>query len=204
MARSDALWKYWTTVSAVNHNRDLWPSFLSRNHLPADTPHGAEIVAAEKALLDSLRDGPSEMSGALGQELADAYVQERKQTGTRLEITEADYHARKSPCPAPATRTSGTDRVSMQQLKRSADEFYPDVSRRDGLEGRVIVALHVSREGCVSKLAIAGSSGSVLLDDAALEYAETFEYLPAAVGGKATESSTKLAVMFKLDQGERP
>jgi TonB family protein len=191
-------------VPAAIHNRDLWPSFLTLNNLPANTPHSAVVLAAEKAVLDSLRDGPTEKSAALGNKLLDAYVQERTDADSHIKLVDADFHRRISPCPAPTTAASATARIAPLSMKRSPDEFYPVDVRNAYLEGRVVVAFSVSSEGCAVKFAIAHSSGSALLDIAAVQFMETMEFRPAAQDGKPIESVAMMPVKFQLMKPELP
>jgi len=205
-ARAEVIAKYWSRVPAVMHNRALWTDFLQRNRLPADTAHDPGVVAAEKALLDSLRDGPTEQSASLSLQLVQAYVQERRQIAGRVFLRpgDAEFRARLSPCPAPADRTSGVDHPVMRPMRRTPAEFYPDATRRMALEGLVIVAMRVSDTGCLASLAIAASSGSPDLDDAALRFAETLEFLPAEKAGQAVAYRGRLPVMFRLQDDAPP
>ena len=200
LERVQVILGYWRFVPALTHNRDLWSSFLVRNGGPVDTPHRADITALEKALKDSLGDGPTVSSAALIEQLVRAYVDERRQLNFRRPLSEADYRRRSSPCPAPAAHTSGAPQAKTGDLRRTPDEFYPDVSRRESLEGRVILSIKIATSGCAVEFAIAGSSGSSLLDDAAQRFAETMEFFPAESAGKAVDSVKQLAVNFQLRQ----
>lgn len=200
LSRVQTLMGYWNLVPAITHNRDLWASFLARNGRPADTAHRVEIIAREQALRDTLSGGPTEASAVLGAELAHAYVKERSELSFTRPLGDADYRPRVSPCPAPAASTSGSDKPRTGAAQRSPAEFYPDVSRREFLEGRVILSIRVSATGCAASFAIAGSSGSTLLDEAAQRFAEAMEFLPAERDGKAIEATKALAVNFRLKE----
>jgi TonB family protein len=60
------------------------------------------------------------------------------------------------------------------------------------------VAVRVSATGCVTGISIVGHSGSDMLDDTVIKYAETIEFVPAGLDGKPTESQVMLPVEFKL------
>jgi TonB family protein len=197
-ARVQTLEKYWITVMAVRSNRDIWPDFLARNGLPADTPHTAEVIAAEQALVTALRSGtPSEEWATLGGRLRDAYVEERHANKHWKPVSEADYHPRLSPCPPPASATSGSQQAKTGTMSRTPADFYPEASRKALLEGSVLLSVGISATGCAERIAIAGSSGSELLDDAAMRFGETIEFLPAEKDGKAVASTKELRVTFK-------
>ncbi|HKC15993.1 MAG TPA: TonB family protein [Steroidobacteraceae bacterium] len=199
LRRTKTIFTYWTAVPALRHNRDLWGSFLARNRMPENTPHSQEVLTAEKALMDVLGSGePSETSITFAHQLLDAYQRERKEAAHSMTVSDADYHARLTPCPAPATHTSNSVGAKFGAMPRSPGEFYPELSRQLYEEGRVLVSAQVSATGCALKFAIAFSSGSALLDDAAQRYAETIEFLPAERAGKAADSVKVFAVNFQL------
>jgi TonB family protein len=197
--RLEALQEYWSQYPAVMHNRDLWSTFLSRNALPADTPHDATVLVAEKMLLTALDSGvPAPEWAQRARQLKNAYIEERSRLVKTINRTSSIYRSRVSPCPAPAVETSGTYYPRYGRMTRSLEEFYPPASRRLGEEGVVMVSLRVSSSGCVTGAAIVGSSGSELLDDAVLQFYETLEFIPAGTDGKAVDSTATAPIAFKL------
>lgn len=197
--RAQELENYWNVVPALMHNRDMWGGFLARNHRDLNTPHNLEVIGAEKALTEALHsDEPREDWVSLTQQLLRASQRERAQDLRPLPLSDADYRARLSPCPAPATETSGSDKVKTASIKRTPGEFYPDQSRHLLEEGSVIVSVRVSAAGCGIEFGVAGSSGSAQLDDAAQRFVETFEFLPAEKEGKAVMASKDYKVTFAL------
>jgi TonB family protein len=197
-SRVETLEAYWLSVVAVRSNRDIWPDFLAHNGLPPDTPHTGEVIAAEQALMTALRSGPPSKEWAtLGNRLRDAYIEERHANTHWKPLSEADYHPRLSPCPAPAKETSGSQQAKTAKMNRAPSDFYPEASRKAFLEGSVILSVRISATGCADRLAIAGSSGSELLDEAAMRFGETMEFLPAEKEGKAVESTKQIRVTFK-------
>ena len=199
------LGSYWGEYPALTHNREMWGAFLVRNHLPADTPHRAAVVAAEKHLQEAL-DGPL---GAAWQQnarlLREAYIEERnylvrQPTATSLAPLFVD---RKSACPPPAAGTSGGELPKVGQSTRSLEELWPPQSKRLGEEGTVIARMQISTTGCVTATAIIGSSGSDFMDDAVRSFLETTTFLPRDVGGKAVESVVSIPLVFKLSASDR-
>jgi protein TonB len=77
-------------------------------------------------------------------------------------------------------------------------EFYPPSDKRNGLEAAVLVSVKVSENGCAEQLAIAGSSGTETIDDAAIRYAEALKFLPAAQGNTPTAGQMTFRVKFQL------
>jgi serine protease Do len=198
-ARLEALRDYWKQYPALTRNRDMWSTFLSRNRMPANTPHEAAVLAAEDALLKALKSGqPEPVWAELARQLKAAYVQERTRLVKRVDLAATNYKSRISPCPAPASETSGTPFPKYGRMTRSLEDFYPVASRRLGEEGVVLVSLKVSSTGCATGAAIVGSSGSALLDDAVLEFYETMEFIPAGTNGNAVDATVKAPIAFKL------
>ncbi len=196
--RLEALKNYWNQYPAVTRNRDMWSSFLSLNRMPADTPHEAPVLAAEGALLNSLKSGvPEPVWAELARQLKDAYVQERSHLVKRMDLAEANYSSRATPCPAPAKERSGTQFPKLRTT-HSLEDYYPATSRRLGEEGVVLVSLKVSRTGCATGAAIVGSSGSAPLDEAVMKFYETMEFIPAGTKDKAIDTTVKVPIAFKL------
>jgi len=83
-------------------------------------------------------------------------------------------------------------------MKQSPNDFYAKVARQDQIEGTVIVMAKVNAKGCAVASAILGSSGSELLDQAAIDFVHTIEFLPAAEHRTAIEGRYKTAVVFKF------
>jgi TonB family protein len=200
LERAAALENYWRIAPAVVHNRELWHPFLVHNHLEANTPHEAPVLAAEVSLKSLLAGGsPDNDWVQRAQVLGKAYAAERRRiTRTLKSDAGATYHARQSPCPPASQRTSGKETPVVGPIGHSLDEFYPPRLAREGLEGIVVLSVRVSAAGCVTEAAVTGSSGSDEFDAAALNWIETATYLPAERAGAAVGSTTNLAVDFAL------
>jgi serine protease Do len=197
--------EYWSVAPGLVNNRDLWPSFLVRNHLPSDTPHSIAILAAESSLQDLLAQGgtPNADWTARSKELNSLYIAERKKLAFRAansSSTVATYRARKSVCPAAADHTSGTGTPKLVGTPRSLEEYYPPDLVRHMVEGAVVLSLKVDASGCVTDIAVAGSSGTEAFDEAAMRWIETAAFLPGEKDGKAANTTSPLAVNFVLNR----
>ncbi len=62
--------------------------------------------------------------------------------------------------------------------------IYPKMAVLNKIEGKVKIKLFVTKDGNVSRTEIESSSGSSLLDGAAIEYAGKLKFIPAQVNGK--------------------
>jgi TonB family protein len=191
---------YWKAVPLMMHNGDLWPSFLANNHLSATTPHDATVLAATAALRRELAaTDPNPQWAQLATTLTAAYVAERKRLA--LAHTGADaqpLQPRMTPCPAPAASTSGHFLPALAHMT-SLSDYYPISMRRWGVEGTVVLRVHIDTTGCVTAVGIAVSSGSDELDEAARRWAEDTSYLPGERRGHAIEYLGVQPIDFSLN-----
>jgi serine protease Do len=201
--RSRDLSDYWEVAPSVVHNRDLWGTFLLRNHLPPDTRHNKAVLAAEEKMTTTLSQPLGPQWSKSASELAAAYVAERDSSVRILSransaTPQVSYRRRVSACPAPATRSSGSAVAGIGEVRSSLSEYYPPTLQRQAVEGTVVLTLRIDATGCVTEAGISGSSGSEELDNAALSWVETASFLPAERDGKAVASEKPLAVNFRL------
>ncbi|MCK6461087.1 MAG: energy transducer TonB, partial [Planctomycetes bacterium] len=75
---------------------------------------------------------------------------------------------------------------------------YPARARRLGLEGTVMLLLHVAADGTVDRVAVETSSGDEILDRAAAEAAALWRFDPARKDGAAIACEIRQPVEFTL------
>jgi len=75
---------------------------------------------------------------------------------------------------------------------------YPAAARAQGLEGVVVLSVLVRYDGRVDDARVAVSSGTTILDEAALAAVRTWLFTPASRGGHAVESVVEVPVKFAL------
>ena len=80
-------------------------------------------------------------------------------------------------------------------------DYYPEVSRRNGEEGRAVVKVCVNVAGKIDSVEIATSTTHPLLDEAALKVAKAMKFKPATSEGKPVVSCPTLPVKFVLHAG---
>ncbi|TFG59204.1 MAG: energy transducer TonB [Spirochaetales bacterium] len=76
---------------------------------------------------------------------------------------------------------------------------YPRKAREKGIEGTVLIRLHVDAKGIPQSAEIAASSGSDLLDTSALKAVKAVKFLPAFEGEKPIASEVVVPIRFVLD-----
>lgn len=77
---------------------------------------------------------------------------------------------------------------------------YPEIARRNGWEGRVLVRVEVSAEGRPLSTAIAKSSGYGVLDQSALRAVKSWRFQPRTIAGIPSQASVEVPVNFSLNR----
>jgi len=75
---------------------------------------------------------------------------------------------------------------------------YPSIARRRGIEGRVILRVHVGPEGRARTVEIAESSTHSILDEAAAAALKRWTFEPARRGGVAIAATVDVPISFRL------
>jgi serine protease Do len=196
-----ALQDYWHQYPSLTHHREMWSTFLARNGMPPNTPHENAVTAAETALLSALANSaPSPEWSSRARDLRAAYKQERSHVLRTRTIAAGNYRPRVSACSPPADKTTGKKTPAVGRMNRSLEDFWPLESKRLDEEGLVMVSLRISATGCALAAALAGSSGSEMLDEAVMQFFETIDFIPGEIDGKPVESTVIFPINFKLEK----
>ena len=83
-----------------------------------------------------------------------------------------------------------------KRLAYSVIPIYPDVARKAGIEGDVVLRAYISSDGHITSLRVL--SGAPVLARAATEAVEKWRYQPVTINGHATNIVTTLTVAFRL------
>lgn len=76
---------------------------------------------------------------------------------------------------------------------------YPELAKRGGIEGRVIMQFIVNEDGSVSDINVVRSAGAGGLDDAAVEAMSQMEFTPGIQRGRAVKVQMTQPVIFRLN-----
>jgi protein TonB len=101
------------------------------------------------------------------------------------------------PAPAPSARAPGP-LLPPRRIATAVATPYPERARARGIEGRVLLRLHVSAAGDIADAVVTRSSGHAILDDAALRGARALRFEPARRDGRAVACWIPHAVEFRL------
>ena len=75
---------------------------------------------------------------------------------------------------------------------------YPKVAQRLGLQGHVLLRVHVLASGKVDSVEVRHSSGNAILDDAALAAVKGWTFAPAKRGSIAIDAWAQVPIDFRL------
>jgi TonB family protein len=104
---------------------------------------------------------------------------------------------------APSSGTAAVARLSMPshsvRPENGCAGFFPDMSRRIGESGRVVVDYDIAAEGTVQNVRIAQSSGFERLDQGATACVQSQTFMPAIVNGvPAVSTGYEMQINFSL------
>lgn len=123
---------------------------------------------------------------------------ERPSVRSTAEAEAHDLEGGRSGAAAGPDGTAGVDRDATP-LPNNPRPVYPMLARRQGIEGRVLIRVAVRQSGQVGDVDIARSSGSSLLDDAALRAVRRWRFHPALRSGQAITATITVPVVFRLE-----
>ena len=75
---------------------------------------------------------------------------------------------------------------------------YPEIARRRGQQGRVVLQVMVSAEGLPVTVSVAESSSYPTLDAAAVHAVQQWRFVPASRGGIPIAATAEVPVRFRL------
>jgi protein TonB len=82
---------------------------------------------------------------------------------------------------------------------RNPAPVYPQMSKRRGEEGTVLLRVFVNAQGAAEKVAVRTSSGYPLLDEAAHDTVHRWRFVPARQGDQPVAAWVLVPVVFKLE-----
>jgi protein TonB len=105
------------------------------------------------------------------------------------------------PGPAPAAKepVATSQPVFDAGYLRNARPRYPLIARRNGVEGTVRLNVLVTKDGRPAQIQLRQSSGSSVLDSAALDAVKQWQFAPARRGQEPVEQWVEVPIVFRLD-----
>lgn len=90
--------------------------------------------------------------------------------------------------------------ATLDSTYRNRKPNYPTIAAARAEEGPVTVLIHISAEGLARDVDILESSGFPLLDQAAVDAARSWRFLPAVKDGQPVPFDMPLRMVFQLDR----
>lgn len=122
------------------------------------------------------------------------------------QANEADKNSASTPPTSGPQHPNAIDKVAAKSdpvfnaaYLRNPAPIYPSSARRSNTQGKVLLEVSVTTGGTAKQVIIASSSGSSLLDDAALDAVRNWKFIPAKQGGEIIEAKVIVPVEFKLN-----
>jgi protein TonB len=76
--------------------------------------------------------------------------------------------------------------------------IYPEIARRRGEQGRVVLRVNISPEGAPLEVDVAATSGYPILDSAALAAVHQWRFIPATQTGVPVAAVAEIPIHFQL------
>jgi protein TonB len=136
------------------------------------------------------------------------YIADRKEIGVPINVAtmEAEnglslpgmpeYHRPRVAVEAPAHPVRVSGLIVAGMLIRKTLPIYPPIAHAAHVEGTVVLAAIIARDGTIQNLHVV--SGNGMLQQAALDAVRTWRYRPYLLNGEPVEVETTVNVIFKL------
>ena len=76
--------------------------------------------------------------------------------------------------------------------------YYPNAAKQRGIQGKVLLAVAVKTDGTAASVVVSRSSGSSILDEAALDAVKQWRFIPAKRSGQLVQANVVVPVEFKI------
>lgn len=98
----------------------------------------------------------------------------------------------------PPGQDNGDAGAAVETDAGNAAPAYPPLARQRGLEGQVVVEVHVNAEGRAERVTVKESSGWRVLNSAAAEAVQRWRFRAARRGGQLAADRLEVPVVFRL------
>jgi TonB family protein len=123
-------------------------------------------------------------------------LKQKKNNENKL-VTQKQTSGRADPN-AIATKSAETDPVFDAEYLNNPAPSYPPAAKRRNIQGKVLLDVLVKTDGTPAKVAISRSSGSSILDEAAMDAVSQWRFIPAKRSGEVVQANVLVPVEFKI------
>lgn len=104
---------------------------------------------------------------------------------------------------APSAAMEAAEDVGAHVLKQEPPRYPPEAARA-GVTGTVVLVISVSASGAIENILVERSSGSRLLDTAAIDAANQWTFAPAIEHGKPARGRVRVPLDFNMGDEDEP
>lgn len=97
-----------------------------------------------------------------------------------------------------ATKSAETDPVFNAAYLNNPAPVYPLSAKRKSIQGKVFIDVVVKTDGTPERVFVSHTSGSEVLDEAALDAVKQWKFIPARRGGQFVQANVIVPVEFKI------
>lgn len=119
-----------------------------------------------------------------------------KQTSTNQTSSNQDFSD--STAKSKNISSAETDPIFEAEYLNNPTPFYPYRAKKEGLQGKVLVAVLVKVDGTPASVQISSSSGHSILDEAAILAVKKWRFIPAKRNGEFIQASVIVPIEFKI------
>ncbi len=99
---------------------------------------------------------------------------------------------------ATALKSAESDPVFDASYLNNPAPSYPESAKRRGIQGKVLLNVIVKIDGSAAAVTVLNSSGSSILDEAAIEAVREWKFIPANRSGNVVQASVVVPIEFKI------
>jgi protein TonB len=119
-------------------------------------------------------------------------------TADTVQVARAPVEAAPEAPPPPKVEEPVTEPKGYAGYLRNPAPDYPPAAQKRGLEGKVVLKVHVLASGQPDNVTVAKSSGHQILDDAALKAVTQWAFAPARRGQTPIDGWVQVPLTFKI------
>lgn len=97
-----------------------------------------------------------------------------------------------------AAKSADTDPTFDAAYLNNEAPYYPQSAKNRGIQGQVLLEVAVKTDGTALNIRIIQSSGSSILDEAALDAVRNWKFVPAQRNGQIVQANVIVPIEFKL------
>lgn len=192
---------------ALTDTRNQSDELLARNQKWADAFQALSMTATQAASQNrALREAASVQSAAFADiktqnDSLHVELEQLKHELLQLETrTAALLQAQDAPATSEVQPSTGNALSDVQPMPVAGNPkpIYPRLAIKQGLEGNVALNVSISELGRVAHIAILRPSGSKILDEAAIQSVQQWQFTPAYRDGQPTATVTTIPIQFRL------